>query len=188
MKTRLDQYTMAQFIDIVCGDRSHIDAENDDEAQKIALGLISAYNEIADPVGMKSRMIEREHGVKHSGKLTLLKICFNLMSVYGAYDDVRSILGQYGLAVGHYADDRLKRKVEQLIRSEEAEQKRAQEERKEEQAVEDAATNFRASYDRQTARLMAHFKMPIDHNTISASIYANLVNMACSQQRQQAVK
>lgn len=187
MKERLDQFTIGQFIDIVCGDRSSIGAEDDKVAESVTLSLISEYNNIADPVSAKARVISGEHRARLKARLTTAKICSNLISVYGAYDDVRHILVECGYPVSSYSDEKLKNKVEQIIRSVQSEIDRLNAE-KEEEVADNVMQDFRASYDAQTARLMAHFKMPIDHNTISASVYANLVNMACCQQRKQAIK
>lgn len=187
MKERLDQFTMAQFIDIVCGDRSSIGAEDDKVAERVALSLVTEYNNIADPIAAKARVVEGEHKARLSAKIAVAKICMNLINVYGAYDEVRGLLEQSGFAVSHYSDERLKKKVEQIIRSVQTDIDRTKTENQEEFS-ENIIQDFRASYDMQTARLMAHFKMSIDYNTITASIYANLVNMACSQQRRSALK
>lgn len=187
MKERLDQFTMAQFIDIVCGDRSSIGAEDDKVAENVALSLITEYNSISDPIEAKARVVQGEHRARLSARLATAKICMNLINVFGAYDEVRHILDDCGYSVSSYSDERLKNKVGQIIRSVQADIDRANADKREE-IIENVTQDLRASYDTQTARLMAHFKMPIDHNTISASIYANLVNMACSQQRKQIPK
>ena len=84
--------------------------------------------------------------------------------------------------------DSLKAKIEQMLRSEESQYERMENERKQSSPETFSEDEFRASFDMQTARLMAHFKFSINIETVSASVYANLVNMACKQQRQQAAK
>ena len=49
MKKRLDQFTMAQFIDIACGDYSSIGADPETSKQ-VANSLLEQYNNMADPV------------------------------------------------------------------------------------------------------------------------------------------
>ena len=48
MKKRLNQYTMAQFIDIACGDYTHIGADTETSKQ-VAASLMEQYNNLADP-------------------------------------------------------------------------------------------------------------------------------------------
>lgn len=184
MKTRLDQFTMAQYIDIVCGDRSHIDCNDCREADKVALSLIAEYNNIADPASSKARIIEGERLARTSARIYMARICRNIINVFGDYDAVKVILRDFGYNVGAYDNDRLLMKVDQIIRSEEYERERIMNERK---AIGNErnwnALELRASFDRQTAVMMSHFKMSIEYERISASIYANLVAMAGSQQR-----
>ena len=61
-------------------------------------------------------------------------------------------------------------------------------EKKESMAGNTTIDDFRSEFDSQTAALIAHFKFSISHEHISASVYANLVNIACKQQRRQAEK
>ena len=59
MKKRLDQFTMAQFIDIACGDYSSIGADPETSKQ-VANSLLEQYNNMADPVSAKARLLEDE--------------------------------------------------------------------------------------------------------------------------------
>ena len=185
MKQRLDQYTIAQFIDIVSGDLSPIDASGE-TAVKIASSLVEQYNVAADPVSAKAQLSNHATDSKNDGKIKLYRILLNLINVFGAYDDVRNILILAKQDNVAKRDDKgLKSKIEQMLRTEEALQERSKNEKNEESAQED---DVRAIFDRQTAKLMAHFKFSINHESISASIYANLVCMACKEQHQQAGK
>ena len=186
MKKRLDQYTMAQFIDIVCGDFSHIDAELKD-ARGVAESLIQQYNETSDPVASKIRLVENEKFGKSEAKIAFYNILLNLINVFGAYNDVRELLNLARFTnISRRDDAGMKAKIEQLLRSEESNLLRLKKEREEDASLRKDEEDTRASFDKQTAALMAHFKMPISHETISASVYANLVNNFCRQQRQQA--
>lgn len=185
MKNRLDQYTMAQFIDIACGDYSCIDAEPE-TAKEVAESLIGRYNDASDPVSAKSRLLEQEKRARCKCKVVLYRILLNLINVYKAYDDVRDIFNMLGdNETAQQDDDVLKARLEQMLRSEEFLQKRLEQEREAEAPEEVSEDEIRTSFDRQTARLMAHFKFAINHERITASVYASLVDMACRQQRQQ---
>lgn len=190
MKDRLDQYTMAQFIDIACGDYSHIDTDAD-TARRVAESLIARYNEVSDPVATRTRVVEKEKESKILAKMKLYRIILNLINVFDAYDDVRVILSEAKLTnISSVADnERMKAKIEQLLRSETSKYERMLKENQEDAGQENvSASEIRDSFDKQTARLMSHYKFAISHETISASIYASLVEMACRQQRQQVSK
>lgn len=179
---------MAQFIDIVCGDYGSIGASGE-TAVKIAESLVDQYNRIADPVAVKSRLIADEKLGKSNGKLVLYKILLNLINVLEAYDDVREILKIAGY--DHIAgrdNNGMKSKLEQMLRSEDLNAERLLAEKKESMASNTTIDDFRSEFDSQTAALIAHFKFSISHEHISASVYANLVNIACKQQRRQAEK
>ncbi|MBR1467342.1 MAG: hypothetical protein IJ606_01785 [Bacteroidaceae bacterium] len=185
MKQRLDQYTIAQFIDIISGDLSSIDADGE-AAAKIASSLVEQYNVAADPVSAKAQLSSHEKDSKNDAKIKLYRILLNLINVFGAYDEVRDILclAKQG-NVAKREDKSLKSKIEQMLRTEEALQERSENEKRGND-TQDVAESVRASFDSQTARLMAHFKFSISHETMSASIYANLVKMACKEQRRKA--
>ena len=188
MKLRLDQFSMAQFIDIACGDYTAINAK-DDVARNIASDLMEQYNIVADPVSAKARLLDNERICKNSAKIKLYRILLNLINVFGAYDETRDILNITGQSnVSKRDDASLKAKIEQMLRTEEALRERTESERKENILQQASEDDVRASFDKQTARLMAYFKFSINLENVSASVYANLVNMACKQQRQQAAK
>ena len=188
MKQRLDQFTMAQFIDIACGEYSAIDSDGE-KAKKIANNLMEQYNIAADPSSARARLLEEEKISKNDAKIKLYRILLNLVNVFGAYDEVRDILTIAGQGnIAKRGNDSMKSKIEQSLRSEEALRERLENERKNTPLQNASEDDVRASFDQQTARLMAHFKFAINHDSVSASVYANLVNMACKQQRQQAGK
>ena len=187
MKKRLDQFTMSQFLDIACGNYSHISADKE-TAKKVAASLMEQYNNIADPTTARARLIDDERFARSSARIKLYRILLNLISIK-AYDDVRDILNLAGQdRVAKRDDEGMKAKIEQMLRSEESLHERMESERKANIPADMSEDDFRASFDKQTARLMAHFKFSINHDKVTASVYANLVNMACKQQRQQASK
>ena len=188
MKKRLDQFTMAQFIDIACGDYTAIGADSE-TAKQTAASLMEQYNYMADPATARARLLDDERYAKNGARIKLYRILLNLINIYEAYDDVRAILI---LAredrIAKRENVSLKTKIEQMLRTEEALRERMEQERKQNFPDNFSEDEFRASFDMQTARLMAHFKFAINLETVSASVYATLVNMACRQQRQQAAK
>ena len=187
MKKRLDQFTMSEFLDIACGNYSLIRAD-EETAKKVAASLMEQYNNLADPTTAKARLIDDEKFAKTGARIKLYRILLNLL-VIDAYKEVRDILILAGQdRVASRDDEGMKSKIEQMLRTEESQHKRMEEERKANSPADMPEDDFRASFDRQTARLMAHFKFSINHDNVTASVYANLVNMACKQQRQQASK
>lgn len=187
MKKRLSQYTIAQFIDIACGDYSCIVGTESDKKRMVAESLIAQYNEVSDPMSAKARLVDGEKSARNECKIALYRILLNLINVYDAYGDVREILDVMGYSnISSRDDEKMKSKLEQMLRSEEFLQKRMKEERDSNAVADITEEEIRKSFDEQTARLMAHFKFAIVHEKISASVYANLVNIACKQQRAQA--
>ena len=195
MKKRLDQYTMSQFIDIACGDYTHIGADTETSKQ-VAASLMEQYNNLADPATARARSLDDERFAKSGARIKLYRILLNIINLYEAcreedvqeaYDDVRGILilaGQERVAERDNAG--MKSKIEQMLRSEESQHERMEQERKANAPAEMSEDEFRASFDMQTARLMVHFRFAINHDSVSASVYANLVNMACRQLRHKA--
>lgn len=185
MKERLDQFTMSQFIDIACGNYSHIGADGE-TAKRIASKLLEQYNNISDPASAKSRLLDEEKLGKSSARVKMYRILLNLINIYGAYEAVRNVLTLSGQTnIAKLDDDGIKAKLEQLLRSEESQQEREAKERQNNPLQNVSEEEVRASFDQQTAWLMTHFKFSISHEAISASVYANLVNTACRQHRRQ---
>jgi len=182
MRTRLDQYTMAEFIDIVSGDESIIGAETPESAHLTAASLATQYREIANPAQAKSLIVEEEENGKFQSKLTIIGICLNLISVFKDYDSVREILKVGNIYIGDTSDERIEGSLQAFKRKTEAQMKRKIDEASKENETSEE-TDLRSAYDKQTAYMMTYFKMNIDHRTISASIYANLVNIAYNQSK-----
>ena len=75
MKTRLNQLTMAAFIELHCGDCSVIleNGENipEEDLKKKATDLLFEYRNIVDPVGVKNNTVgtRRETQGKHKSSI-----------------------------------------------------------------------------------------------------------------------
>ncbi len=188
---------MSQFLDIACGDYTAICADSETSKQ-VAVSLMEQYSNAADPTMARARLLDDERFARSGARIKLYRILLNIINLYEtcmeedvqeAYDDVRDILILAGQDREAERDNAgLKSKIEQMLRSEESQHERMESERKANTPADMSEDDFRASLDTQTARLMAHFKFSINHDRVTASVYANLVNMACKQQRQQAAK
>ena len=77
MKTRLNQLTMAAFIELHCGDCSVIleNGENipEEDLKKKATDLLFEYRNIVDPVGVKTTLLEHEERLKENTKVILIE-------------------------------------------------------------------------------------------------------------------
>lgn len=187
MKERLDQYTMAQFINIACGDYTAIGSDSD-KAKGVAARLITQFNEVSDPTSARAKVLGEEQSSRCDARIKLYKILLNIILVYDEYDEVRSILKEAGKSdLIADEDEMMTQRIEQALHREEFKYKRLRKEH-EESAIAGIQTeaDVRASFDKQTAALMSHFKFSINHEAISASVYANLVSMFVRQQRQQS--
>lgn len=176
MITRLNQLTLAKFVDLVCGDKDVLCCGEDENDHPTLVAtairnIIMEYRVITDPGGTEASFRQLEEWIKAKIKVILFTMCANLVEL-GQYARVRVILSEYGFSVSKWTDNRVsgtvqaelakaQRKVDEL----EAESKEADEDRE----------KIRSRFDEQTAAIMAHFKFQIDPATINATLYANLV-------------
>lgn len=182
MIKRLDQITMARFIDVICGDYSVLleKEENVDKEilEKCASKLILEYKTIVSPSQVKSMLIDKEEISKENAAILMFRICQTLISLKG-YANVKDILTEAGYNVASMSEGQLKNKVDDLLRAAFFAQKRNNEiNRSDETDKITVPEDIRSSYYSEVAFLMTYFKMTIDINTITAVIYANIVNRA----------
>lgn len=175
MKEKLQQLTLSQFIDLICGNTAVLldehEAENDDKLAIVTRNIVLEFRSIADPGGAATYLKHSEDWIKAKINVIIFTMCDNLVSL-GQYGGAREILMEYGLNASGWTDGRIsgtiRAKREQWQRelnAIEAEAQKALEERE----------NIRAQFDTQVASIMAHFKFQIDPATIKAPLYANLV-------------
>lgn len=173
MIERLEDLTIGQFIDMVCGDTSVLGADQT-EAERMAFvarNIVLEYKDIADPAGVKTYLSEHENYLKVRIAVTLFNICHNLMALR-QYGKVREIMADIDEPAEGRSDEWLKMKVSSEFERAKLNLAKIEDEKR----VEDSdATDIRRDFDEQTAALMAYFKFQIDTSTIKANIYAHLV-------------
>lgn len=183
MKTRLNQLTMAEFIDLHCGDSSvllengeHIQEE---DLKKKTTDLIFEYRNIVDPVGVKSTLLEYEEVLRDNTKIVFFQVCKKLVSI-NAFDEVKEILMMYGINLTSATNEKVAQVVEQELKTalHNKERNDAIRENTEEDESLNTPDKIRASYDAEIASLMGFYKMSIDIHNLSAAVYANLVVQA----------
>lgn len=182
MKTRLNQLTMAAFIELHCGDCSVIleNGENipEEDLKKKATDLLFEYRNIVDPVGVKTTLLEHEEKLKENTKVVFFQVCKKLVSI-SAFNEVKELLGMYGINLASATDETIARRVEQELNTafHTKERNDAARDNDEEDTL-DTPDKIRASYDAEIASLMGFYKMSIDIHNISAAVYANLLIQA----------
>lgn len=182
MKTRLNQLTMAAFIELHCGDCSVIleNGENipEEDLKKKATDLLFEYRNIVDPVGVKTTLLEHEERLKENTKVVFFQVCKKLVSI-SAIDEVKELLGMYGINLASATDEAVAKRVEQELNTAFHTKERNDAARKnDEEDTLDTPDKIRASYDAEIASLMGFYKMSIDIHNISAAVYANLLIQA----------
>ena len=175
MIERLEQLTMSQFVDMLCGDTGVLlgrhGAATPDKVANVVRSIVMEYRAIADPLGNDAYLRHAEDAAKAKMRVVIFTVCSNLVA-FKQYGKAREVLLSLGLQASKWNDSRVagtvKAKLEQARRGLEtlnAESKKYKEQDK----------NVRARFDTLTATLMAHFKFQIDPGTIRATLYANLV-------------
>lgn len=176
MKTRLEDVTLAQFVNIACGDYSCLPDEGEnpslEELSQIAREILTEYREIASPGSSKIILINATEVAKERGRVTLFSM-LNVMCETGEMERVREVYraGKFGKA--DVSDDRLKADVKSRMNKAKA---HLSELEKENEESEQSAEQIRKDFDAQTAAMMSHFKFQIDPNTMRANLYAHLCN------------
>lgn len=177
MKKELSQLTMAEFIQLACGDTSVLAAGKLDEPAEVAdaaRAIVEEYRQITES-SYTAELAEAEQRSKAQGEHTLYSLCDTLMHM-GGTDAVRESLKNYGIAVGRMSDKRLAHEVKQRLARAEARLRRMAEEAPVEEKKESGTPkDIRNGFHQLTAMLMAHFKMQIDLEKTSAAAYAYLV-------------
>lgn len=91
MIERLNQLSLAQFIELSCGDNSVLLEENENASEKemkqLASRFILEYRTLMNPTGVKAIMAEKENALKIDARIFLLKLCKSLCILEG-YEQV----------------------------------------------------------------------------------------------------
>ena len=175
MKEKLEQLTLAHFVDLLCGNMSVILTDKEDiDSDSIAIAtrnIVLEYRAIADPGGTNSYFKYVEDWIKTKISIIIFTMCDNLAALK-QYDRVREILDVYGISTSGWSDTRIEGTIK--VKLSKAHRELEEIESETEKAVAERE-NIRSQFDAQTASLMAHFKFQIDPTTIKATLYANLV-------------
>lgn len=180
MIERLNQLSLAQFIELSCGNNSVLLGENEkvpeDEIKRRASGLIAEYHAIANPTGMQSMLVTKDDLLKLNARLFLFKICRALCLAEG-WQEARDAISELYPAYKSKSDEQLQSDIDNLLREAEFQKKRMDAMTTEEASVSDE-NSIRSSFDSEIAFITTHFKMPIDIHIINAAVYANIVYRA----------
>lgn len=178
MINRLNELSMAAFIELSCGNTSVL-LDGDEDTDKAVLEhvrseLIAEYKTITNPSGMKSILIEKEDESKLKGRILMLRICSSLCSL-GDYGLCKAVMAEY--ETGYARDgEQMAADVNKRLRDAEFMLKRITTSK--EPYVPPTEKEIRDSFDREIATLMTYFKMPVDIHKTSAAVYANIVCQA----------
>lgn len=175
MKTRLDELTTAEFIDLVCGNNNVLLGRHEiANPSKVAIAMrniVMEYRSIADPGGNASYLRHVDGIIKARVAVTVYSMCRNLVMLE-RFDKAKEVLVAAGLPADDWADKRVSMEVHvQLQKS-----KRALAELDEDvEEVAEEQENIRNSFNGMIAAMMANFKFQIDVSTMMAPVFAHLV-------------
>lgn len=175
MKTRLDELTTAEFIELVCGNKEVLLCKHEiPNPYKLTIALrniIMEYRSIADPGGNASYLQRVDAIIKSRIAVTVYSMCQNLV-LLKQFERAREVLIAAGLPAESWNDKRIESEVHiQLQKS-----KRAFEEAdKDDDSSEIEKENIRDSFNGMIAAMMAHFKFQIDVAVMMAPVFAHLV-------------
>lgn len=183
MKTRLDQLTLHDLIELSCGDPSVL-LDNDEtptETVKLACAqqIMSEYKELATPTQAKMDMIEAEEQQKLLMKEKCLNICLALISQQRS-DMAKDVLLELDVNENLLkSEEAVKSRCKAMLDEVKYEIKRLEELAEERgQKKKQTASDMRKSWFGEIAFVMSTLKMSIDPATTNAAVYANLVRQA----------
>lgn len=179
MKKSLSELTLAEFIDMECGNldvlKERHEVVNPKRLAKAREHISNEFQRIASPSSYKSMMVDREKKDKMRLKALFFGTLKSLVEIE-VLDDVRKLLGEYGIPCTNFTDDRVRREVTQQLNAINFELKRQGLDTPKQPDV--TPDEIRRSYEDMVADLMIINKMSIDMNTIPASVFASMVRKA----------
>lgn len=175
MIEKLEQLTIGQFIDLVCGDISIISGKHEVLSEaKMAITLrniIFEYKEIADQPGTQGYLAKIDELIKAKILSVMFSMCLNLVKL-GEHGRVREVMNVYGINTDSMSNQRVAAEIKSRL--ERAKNTVARIEADSQTDKKDIVV-IRRSFDEQTASMMAYFKFQIDTATMKATVYAHLV-------------
>lgn len=179
MKTRLSELTLAEFIDLECGDLSVLKGRHEVvQPERLVMAredISREFQSIASPASYKSMIVDHEKKSKLRAKSVLFSALKSLVGLK-AFDEVRDLMDQAGIDCSRFDDNRLAVEVEQRLNSATFELKRMGIEAPNKEKT--TPDDIRKGYEDMVADLMILNKMSIDIETIRASVFASMVRKA----------
>lgn len=191
MKTRLDQLTLHDLIELSCGDSSVLLDKDDTLTENVKLAcaqqIMSEYKELATPTQAKIDMIEAEEQQKLRMKEKCLHICLALTSQERS-DMAKDVLLELDVNENLLkSEEAIKSRCNAMLDEVKYEIKRLAELAEERgQKKQQTVTDMRKAWFGEIAFVMSTLKMSIDPSTTNAAVYANLVRQAVERNKQLA--
>lgn len=191
MKTRLDQLTLHDLIELSCGDSSVLLDKDEAPAENVKLAcaqqIMSEYKELATPTQAKMDMIEAEEQQKLRMKEKCLHICLALISQERS-DMAKDVLLELDVNENLLkSEEAIKSRCNAMLDEVKYEIKRLAELAEERgQKKQQTVTDMRKAWFGEIAFVMSTLKMSIDPATTNAAVYANLVRQAVERNKQLA--
>lgn len=191
MKTRLDQLTLHNLIELSCGDSSVLLDKDETPTENVKLAcaqqIMSEYKELATPTQAKMDMIEAEEQQKLRMKEKCLHICIALISQERS-DMAKDVLLELDVNENLLkSEEAIKSRCNAMLDEVKYEIKRLAELAEERgQKKQQTVTEIRKAWFGEIAFVMSTLKMSIDPATTNAAVYANLVRQAVERNKQLA--
>nr|DAP45294.1 MAG TPA: hypothetical protein [Caudoviricetes sp.] len=173
MKTRLEQLTVNEFIELMSGNASVLKSGREQVSKKklatTMRDIIFEYNLISDPAGARNFLLRAEEKTREEYNIRIFGMCEVLLRLE-KYSNVREILAELELNADSMSDKRVAAEVKSRL----ARAKKNLADLEEEDKPQ-PVSDIRNSFDEQTAALMVYFKFQIDTAQMKASVYAHLI-------------
>lgn len=175
MIEHLRELTMAQYIDLACGDTSVLFTKREvvspAKVSKVVRDIVFEYRTITNEAGAKSYISFTKDLIKAKSTTVLFTMCYNLVKI-GEHERAREVMNVYGINASSMSDQRVTAEVTSRLERAKSTVAKLEKDKKTENIE---LSEMRSSFDTQTAALMAYFKFQIDISTMRASLYARLV-------------
>lgn len=189
MRTRLDQLTLSELIELSCGDYTvlceHDELLVESEVLPRVRAIMSEYKSIASPTQARVELMDSEKMSKLQMKEKCARICMVLCES-GHADKAREVLRLLYVNDEHMkTDEAVIAQCRAILGEVEYESKRLDERK----AKEDKSTTpqqVRSNWYAEIASVMSVFRMNIDPEHTNAAIYANLVHQAVERSKAMA--
>ena len=185
MKTRLDQLTLQQLIDLSCGEYAVL-CENDElptdkELVPKVTSIIAEYRAIASPAQARMELMDAEKMSKFGLKEKCARICM-LLCMVGRWKKAREVLTKLGIEEVHLStEEAVIARCQAIIGEVKYETERmAQMKSKSKGPI--SADQVRREWYSEIAGVMSTLKVPVPMD-INAAIYANLVHQAVERNK-----